>query len=257
MLVFVGMGLNDEKDLSLKGLEEARSADVIFAEFYTSHMSVRAREFERLIGKKIRVLRREDVEEKEERILKPAKDSKVVFLVAGDPLISTTHVALRIEAKKRGIDTKVIHNASIFSAAPSISGLQNYKFGRSTTVAFPQPGFSPETPYDTIRENRLRKLHTLLFLDIRVEEDRKILMTANEAMKILLAIEKRRQENVFAEETLCVVVGNAGALDPVLKSGKVEELINENFGAPPHTLIAVGELHFMEEEYLREFGGLK
>ncbi|MCU0614911.1 MAG: hypothetical protein MUD09_07470 [Desulfobacterales bacterium] len=35
-LVFVGLGLNDEKGISLNGLEEARSADAIFMELYTS-----------------------------------------------------------------------------------------------------------------------------------------------------------------------------------------------------------------------------
>ncbi len=37
-LVFVGLGLYDENDISLRGLEEIREADAVFAEFYTSIM---------------------------------------------------------------------------------------------------------------------------------------------------------------------------------------------------------------------------
>ena len=37
-LVFVGLGLFDEKDISLRGLKELKSADFIFAELYTSLM---------------------------------------------------------------------------------------------------------------------------------------------------------------------------------------------------------------------------
>ena len=35
-LVFVGLGLNDEKGISLNGLEETKTADHVFIELYTS-----------------------------------------------------------------------------------------------------------------------------------------------------------------------------------------------------------------------------
>src|SRR5256712_544935 len=35
-LVFIGLGLDDEKGITLRGLDETRSADVVFAEGYTS-----------------------------------------------------------------------------------------------------------------------------------------------------------------------------------------------------------------------------
>ena len=37
-LIFVGLGLYDEKDISLKGLTELVNCDKIFAEFYTSKL---------------------------------------------------------------------------------------------------------------------------------------------------------------------------------------------------------------------------
>jgi diphthine synthase len=257
MITLIGLGLHNEEDITVKGLHEARSCDVLFAEFYTSTMAgVDIKKLEALVGKKISVLERKDLEEKSEKILEKAKTLRVGLLVPGDPLISTTHIHLRLEAKRMGIETRVIHNASIHSAAPSISGLQNYKFGRSATVAIPQEGFSPETPYDVIKENRERGLHTLLFLDIKVEGDSRVQMAGNEAIKTLLEIEEKRKENVFTPDTLCVVLGNVGSDEPVLRAGVVNGLIDSDFGPTPHSLIVPGKLHFMEEEYLREFGGM-
>ncbi len=256
MLVFLGLGMHDERDITLRGLEEARSSDLVFAEFYTSKMSgLSLEKLESLIDKKIAILARRDIEENAyEVLLKHAKSKKVALLAAGDPLISTTHVQLRIEAKKLGIETKVVHNASILSAAISLSGLHNYKFGRSATIALPEKGFFPETPYEVIKENQLRGLHTLLFLDIKAEKNK--LLTANEAIEILLQIEEKRKEKIVTDETLIVVLGNVGSQDYVLRAGKIKDLRDCNFGAPPHTLIIPGKLHFVEEEYLREFAGL-
>jgi diphthine synthase len=233
MLSFIGLGLHDEKDLTLKALEEARSCDVLFAEFYTSKLAGTTLDrLEGMVGKKIRVLEREQVENSD-MILKKSEEKKVGFLVPGDPLISTTHIALRLEARQRGVDTKVIHNASIHSAGPAISGLFNYSF------------------YNVIKENTARGLHTLLFLDISER-----LMTVNEALSILLDIEKRRKENVLRSDSLVVGIGCVGSENPVMIAGSADVVKNRDFGPDPHILIIPGELHFMEEEYLKEFGGL-
>jgi len=256
MLIFIGLGLYDEMDITLRGLEELKRCDLAFAELYTSHMpGLNLERLERLAGKKIKLLSRRDVEEHAgEVILKLAKQKRVALLVAGDPMVSTTHAALRIEAKNLGIATRVVHNASILSAAPSLSGLHNYKFGRSATVARPEAGFFPETPYDVLKENLSRGLHTLLFLDIKAEEG--YMMSAGEALNILLTIEKKRGDGVIGEDTLAIVVSAAGAPNAKVTAGKIKELLKAELGALPHTLIIPGELHFLEEEYLREFAGL-
>ena len=92
MLTFVGLGIYDEKDISLKGLEAVKQADLVFAEFYTSPLAGRRLErMEEIYGKKIIVLNRKDLEEKaEEGILKEAKDKNVVLLSAGD--LSLIHI---------------------------------------------------------------------------------------------------------------------------------------------------------------------
>src|SRR5205814_1310903 len=63
-LVFIGLGLHDEKGVTLRGLEDARGADVVFAELYTSTLASTSLEsVERLVGKKIRILGRAEVED--------------------------------------------------------------------------------------------------------------------------------------------------------------------------------------------------
>jgi len=253
-LYFIGLGLYDEKDITLKGLETARKCDKIFAEFYTSLLAgTTIDRVEELIGKPIVRLSREDVELNFEKIVLPeAKEKDVAFLTAGDPMVATTHSDLRIRAKKAGVESYVIHAPSIYSAV-GITGLQIYKFGKSVTVAYPEKNWFPTSHYDVIKENKERGLHTLLFLDLKAEQNR--YMTANEAMKILLKVEEMKKEEVFTPETLVVVLARAGSLNPTIRAGYVKDLIEEDFGRQPHVLIVPGRLHIVEAEYLVEFAG--
>ncbi len=249
-LVFIGLGLYDEKDISIRGLEELKEADVVFAEFYTSLMlGLSIKKLEEMAGKTVKVVSRRVLEEEEgKQILEEAKKGKVVFLVPGDPLIATTHVDLRISAEKQGIRTRVIHGASVVSAVRGISGLQNYKYGKAVTIPFSEQGFVSETPYRVISENRERGLHTMCYLDIKAEEQR--YLTIKEALQTLLELEKQKKEKVITPRTLVIGVARAGSIQPEVKAGYIEEVIDHHFGAPPHTLIFPGKLHFMEAEAL-------
>ncbi len=253
-LYFIGLGLYDEKDITLKGLEIARRCDEVFAEFYTSLLAGTTIEgIEELIGKPIRRLSREDVELNFERIVLPAaKKKEVAFLTVGDPMVATTHSDLRIRAKKAGVESYVVHAPSIYSAV-AITGLHIYKFGKSATVAYPEKNWFPMSHYDVIRENRERNLHTLLFLDIKADQGR--YMTANEAMEILLQVEEMKGGGVFTPDTLVVVLARAGSLNPTLRAGYVKDMVKEDFGRQPHVLIVPGRLHIVEAEYLVEFAG--
>ncbi|RMF90348.1 MAG: diphthine synthase, partial [Methanobacteriota archaeon] len=112
-------------------------------------------------------------------------------------------------------------------------------------------GYAPESFYDVVKENRSRGLHTLLFLDIKERP-----MTVNEAISTLLGIERRRGDGVVRGDTLMVGLGCVGSENPTIIAGKASDLLKKDFGPAPHVLIVPGELHFMEEEYLKEFGGL-
>jgi diphthine synthase len=249
-LVFIGLGLCSERDVSLRGIEEAKEASTVFAEFYTSLMpELSLRKLERLIKKKIKVVSRRDLEEYAGKmILEEAEKSKAVLLVPGDPLIATTHVDLRIRAEKQGIKTRIVHGASILSAIMGLSGLQNYKFGRSVTIPFPDADSVIETPYNVIMQNKEMGLHTLCFLDIRTEEKR--YMTIKKGLEILLATEKIKRKNVVTQHTMAVGIARAGTINPTVKADEVKDLLKFDFGAPPHTLVFLGKLHFMEAEAL-------
>lgn len=254
-LVFIGLGLYDEKDVSLRGLEELKDADKVFAEMYTSLMpGLSIQKLEEMIGKSIIIVSRRVLEEEEgQLLLTAAKKGKVAFLVQGDPMIATTHVDLRLRAKKMGIKTYVIHGASVVSAVRGISGLQNYKFGKAVTIPFSEQGLIFETPYNVICENKRRGLHTMCYLDIKTEEQR--YLTINEALKMLLEVENQKKKRIVTSRTLVIGVTRAGSPEPTVKAGFLEDIINYDFGAPPHTVVFPGKLHFMEAEALIELAG--
>ena len=252
-LVFVGLGLNDEKGISLNGLEEAKTADRIFIELYTNLLpDFSLSNLQKLVGKQIQVLSRRHLEEENGRVvLDAAQDGKVVFLIPGDPFIATTHVTLRIEASKCRIPTRVIHGASIISAIIGSSGLHNYKFGKTVTVPFLE-NFS-ETPYSVIAQNRHLGLHTLCLLDLKAEEER--FLTIREALIQLMGIEEKKGMGMVTVDSLAIGLARAGSRNPTLKADFVGALLGFDFGAPPMSLIFPGKLHFMEAEALIWFAG--
>ena len=74
MFYLVGLGLFDEKDISLKGLECLRNVDKIYAEFFTSWLFGSSFEaIEELIGQKIEILVRGEVEEEKFSLVKVRK----------------------------------------------------------------------------------------------------------------------------------------------------------------------------------------
>ena len=194
-LIFVGLGLNDEMGISLKGLEETKTAEHVFMETYTSLMpDFNLQHFEELCGKKIQIISRRQLEEENgTQILQAAKKGKTVFLVPGDPFIATTHVTLRIDAEKQGIKTRVVHGTSIMSAIVSLSGLHNYKFGKTVTIPFAE-NFS-ETPYNVITQNKKLGLHTLCLLDLKAVENQ--YLSISQAIKILLEIEQKKKNSTI------------------------------------------------------------
>jgi diphthine synthase len=245
------MGLG-KKGMPLKGLEEAKQADVVYAEFYTSATpGLSPEELGELLGRRVEVVNRKTLEEAPGEILRRAKDGRVVLLVPGDPMVATTHVDLRLRAEREGIRTRLIHAGSILSAVAGLSGLQSYKFGPLATVPFPDNP-SPR-PYEVLAENKARGLHTLLLLDFRAEENRAML--ANQALELMLGLERKYSRGVFSGRTLAVVIARAGAEDVLVKASRAGELLRTDFGPPPHSLVVPGKLHFMEAEALKILAG--
>ncbi len=249
MLSFVGLGLYDGEDISLKGLRKIKEADHVFLEGYTSSlMGIKICELEDQYGKTVTVLGREDVEQHPDTVLAYAKEGLVVFLTGGDPMVSTTHADLRIRAAQEGVKTEIIHSSSILSAVCGLSGLQNYRFGKSCSVPFPAENWFPVTPFETISANLALDLHTLVYLDIQAEK----YMTIAEALSLITAMADKKNASLPG---LFVGIARAGSEHPTVIAGDAETLAKADFGMPLHVLIVPASLHPIEEDYLRTFAG--
>ncbi|MEM5826126.1 MAG: diphthine synthase [Candidatus Aenigmatarchaeota archaeon] len=232
MLFLISIGISDEKDMSLRALEVAKSCDYLFFERYTSKIATNCEKLKNIIGKEIIELKREDLEEGSEKIIKLAKDKNVGILIPGDALVATTHIALAIEARKNGIDVKIIHGSSIFTAVSS-TGLQLYKFGRTATL----PKFKAESIKEIVDENKKRGVHTLLLIDPEIS--------------IRDALERICKEEIVKEDEKIVIYSNYKG-DEIILYGFPKELANSDLlkDENQYSIIIPGKLHFMEEEAL-------
>ncbi|NEU59257.1 diphthine synthase [Halorussus sp. MSC15.2] len=245
MLTFVGLGLYDERSITVEGRDALRNADRVFAEFYTSRLlGATVEDLESYHDADIEVRDRAGVEQDPEDILRAGSDGDAVFLTAGDTMISTTHVDLRLRAEERGIDTRVVHAPTAESAASGLTGLQNYRFGKATTLPFEYAHGAdgvPASVTDALDENRERGLHTLVYLDIKVRNDE--YMTADHAARLLAD---------DYGDVLAVVVARAGSPDPLVAADRLSNLADRQFGDPLHLLVVPGDLHHIEADALAE-----
>jgi len=110
-------------------------------------------------------------------------------------LAATTHIELLKECREKNIGWKVIHASSIYSSLCE-TGLQVYKFGKSCSIPYPEKNYSPTSFFDIIEANWKMGSHTIVFLDIKKDQER--YMTISEGLGILLKISKER--NSFLDE---------------------------------------------------------
>jgi len=250
-LYFIGIGLGDENDISCKGLETIKQCTVVYLENYTSFIETTKEQLEKFYNKKIILADRDLVENKaEQTILKDAQTNNVAFLVIGDPLAATTHTDLFLRAKKLNIEVKLIHNTSVFTAVTE-TGLQLYKFGPTTSIPFTDKETLPETPYNNIRENLSRGLHTLVLLDLKPTE--KKFMNIKTGINYLEFIEIKLKGNVLTADKKIIGCAALGTKNTEIAYGTAEQLKQHNFTKILQCIIIPGKLHFMEEEFLEQF----
>ncbi|KAL0491407.1 diphthine methyl ester synthase [Acrasis kona] len=266
MLYIIGLGLGDEKDITLRGLEAVKSCDALFLEAYTSILPGISRiKLGEFYGKEIIEADRGLVETKaEELILERAKKETVGFLVVGDPFgRATTHSDIVVRARHMNINVEVIHNASIMNAI-GVCGLQLYNFGMTVSIVFFTETWRPDSFYEKIEKNRKAGFHTLCLLDIKVKEPtmRAMMkgveeyhpprfMSVNTCIEQLLEVEENKKQNVYNGSTLCVGLARVGTSTQKIVSGTMKELLDVDFGEPLHSfIICSDEIHEMEKEYL-------
>jgi len=272
MLYVIGLGLCDEKDITIRGLEAIKSSVRVYLEAYTSILMVQKERLEAFYGKPILLADRDMVETESDTILLDADKQDVSFLVVGDPFGATTHIDIVLRARAKQIPVRVVHNASIMNAVGA-SGLQLYSFGQSVSLVFFTDTWKPDSFYDRIKENSDLGLHTLVLLDIKVKEQseenlargRKIYeppryMSIPQAVSQLLEIESLRNQKILSPATTLAIAlsrlgGDAG--DQRIVCGTLEQLSQqpaEVFGEPLHSLVIVGRrLHHLEVDYAQEY----
>ncbi|MCI4360307.1 MAG: diphthine synthase [Thermoplasmata archaeon] len=250
-LLFVGMGLYDEQDLSYRAVEVLRRCERIFAEEYTSVLAPGS--LDRLsatLDRPIERIDRRELEAQTEVLDALTGGHRVALLVAGDPFAATTHVALRLAAEAAGHRWTYHPNASILHAAAGFLGLQPYRFGRTVSLPFPEPGFAPTSPIEIAGRNRADRLHTLVLLDLRPSEGR--FLTADRALEILL--ERDPLGAHLPHDAELAVVARVGSPTAEGWYGRRGDLAAAPFGPPLHALLVpASDLHFEETEALARF----
>lgn len=251
-LYMIGIGLNDPKDISVKGLEAIKKSTALFLESYTSIMQCSTKDLEEFYGKGIIEADRDFVEKKADKMLARASVEEVAFLVVGDVFGATTHTDLYLRARHRGIKVKVINNAGVMNAIGMV-GLELYKYGKTTSIPFPMGNYNPMSYYDVLAENLERGAHTLILLDIKADEAR--FMTVLQGAERLLEAEEKHKKGIIREDMELVGIARLGG-SQVIRYGTLNQLMNEDFGSPPHCIIIPGKLHFVEEEALIQWKNL-
>jgi len=253
MLYLIGIGLKP-RDLTLEALDTLKECEKVYLEDYTSQYSEGSKEeLEELIGKQVTELLRKQVEEELDSVLEDAKNKKIGLCVYGNPMNATTHLQLIFDAAKAGAKTKIIPGLSIFEFV-GFTGLERYKFGKTTSIVFHEQDYEPESFYNAILENKKIGLHTLCLLDIRKEE--KKIMGIRHAISLLERIEEKHEKNVLGESVFVGLAG-IGSEKQQIKAGTLERLKNYNFSQYPQSIIVCGKLNEKEAEGLKELSGLE
>ncbi|GJC78176.1 diphthine methyl ester synthase [Colletotrichum liriopes] len=268
MLYLVGLGLSDETDITVKGLEVVKKASRVYLEAYTSILLVDKVILESYYGREIVVADREMVESNSDEILRDAQTEDVAFCVVGDPFGATTHTDLVLRARELEIPVRTVPNASIMSGIGA-TGLQLYNFGQTVSMVFFTETWKPASFYDRIKENRDIGLHTLVLLDIKVKEQsledmargRRVYqppryMTVGQCAAQMLEIEEDKKEGVYTADSLAIGAARVGGKTEKFVAGTLKELCDtdEALGGPLHSMVLLGRrAHELERDYIRDF----
>lgn len=260
VLYFIGLGLGDEKDITVKGLEAIKRSTKVYLESYTSILSTSKSSLEQFYGKEIIEADRIFVESQCEEMLQFAITQEVAFLVVGDPFCATTHSDLFLRAAELEIQVQSIHNASIFTAI-ALTGMQLYKFGETVSIPFFTENWRPFSFYDKILRNRTSGLHTLVLLDIKVKEQNEEdlvrgrmvfqpprFMNIAQAAGQLLEAESFRQKDCVNENTVVIAALRLGTASQKIIVRTLGDFVNsEDLGEPLHSLVIPGEMDEIEK----------
>lgn len=240
-LYIIGLGLNDEKDISLKGLDAIKNSKKVYLEGYTSLLQCSKEDLEKEYECSIEVVDRSFVETELEKKF-PLKEN-TSLLVIGDPFSATTHSALVLGCKEKNQDYEIIHNTSIMNAVGEV-GLELYKYGMTVSLPYPVDSVLPLSAFQRIMNNGKNGFHTLVLLDIKADEEK--FMTIKEGIDLLFGMG-------LPKHTKIIGVSRLGNKNQKIKYGTMSELEQTDFGTNPHCIIIPSELNVLEEEMLNTY----
>jgi len=231
----IGLGLN-EKSINLETLEACKKSKKIYLDNYTIDFPYKKQAIEKAIKKKIIVADRALIES--ESIVGESKKSNIVLLVYGSPLAATTHISLILKCKKEKTKYKIIQNSSIFDALAE-TGLQMYKFGKTTSLPTWKENYKPASFMQFIIDNQSIGAHSILLVDI--------------GLKFSQALEQLKQaaERYFTKIENIVVCENMGTKNQRIYYNTTDKLKKLKVKSP-YCIIIPSKLHHIEEEALRE-----
>jgi len=256
MLYFIGLGLNT-KHLTKEAEFALKESKKVYVEAYTSMYSQGTlEELEKEIGKKIEKIYRNETENQFEKLIEEATNEIIAFCIYGNITSATTHSALISDCIAKEIEFKLIPGISIFSAIPMLSGLQEYRFGRTVSIVKPLENYQPTSFIEWIIENKQRGLHTLCLLDIKIEKDSTYLMQPYEAAQRLVEIALDKQ--IDARLWKCIVIVGACSKKQLVFAtdlGKLEKFITDY--DVPSSIVILGNLQMDEEEFIKNLDVFK
>lgn len=271
VLYLIGLGLCNEKDITIRGLEYIKESDFIYMEYYTSILGIDSSKLEEFYGKKIILADREMIEiDFDKEILEKAKTNKVSLLVVGDPLSATTHIDLYLRCIHEGVKVEIVNNASILNSI-GITGLSLYRFGETVSIPFFTEKWRPYSFYDKICLNYKNDLHTLVLLDIKVKEiseenlakgkkiyEKPRFMTVNQALEELLEASEKSEvipenKGLINMDNLCYGVARIGSDTQIIIAGKIKDVIKRDFGKPLHSVVICAKTLSSIEKEVIEF----
>ena len=237
MLYLISIGLS-KNNISIGAIESIKVCTKIYLENYTNLYPDSIEEIESIFKKKIIVLQREGVENNSSMLIEEAKKTNIALLVYGDVLTATTHISLLLEAKKKNVETKVIHGSSILTAVAEC-GLSLYNFGKVSSLPFGNENVI--SVIENIKLNRKSNLHSLILLDL--DPVNEIFVSINDALFYL-------EKNGFKEKEKIIVCCQLG-FNSDIQYGDIKKLKKIKFDKFPQCIIIPAKkLHFVEEEYL-------
>ncbi|KAI0292775.1 Diphthine synthase [Russula brevipes] len=230
MFYIIGLGLSDEKDITVRGLEAIRASTRVYLEAYTSILVIQKERLEDFYGKSLILADRDMVETQSDEILRGAHTQDVALLVLYNFGQTVSLVFFTDTWRPDSFYDRVRENADL---------------GMHTLVLL-DIKVKEQTEENLARG---RKIY---------EPPR--YMSIPQAVAQLIEIEDTRNEGVLVpDRTLAIALSRVGGGpdNERIVCGTLAQLQEQPphvFGEPLHSLVIVGRrLHHLEAEYASAF----